>query len=218
MSVTGDNVYLFLNELDNIINSIKKYMAKYHEGHVLYTIALLYTGEPLGRTILSKKLCLGETSVRGLLSKMTKNGIVKIDRVAGSLLTEKGKDLGKQIINCIEVVEGINILDWSNAVLLIIKCLSKDTILKLCNNVLDLRDKIISLGAKSVLITAYIDSKWFIPGLPQSHNLFTDIVECLKTHIKKLENNILAICIVFNKAHCIKPEVYRIAYIIMRST
>lgn len=209
---------MFLNELENIISSIKKYMTKYHEGHILYTIVLLYTEEPLGRIILSKKLCLGETSVRGLLNKLVRSSIVKIDRVAGSLLTEKGKDLGKQIINCIEVIEGINILNWSNAVLLIIKCLNKDAILKLCNNVMDLRDQIISLGAKSVLITAYVDSKWFVPGLPQSHDLFASIIECFRKHIKKLKDNVLAVCIVFNKNRCIKPEVYRIAYTIIRNT
>ncbi|WFO75331.1 hypothetical protein J4526_00005 [Desulfurococcaceae archaeon MEX13E-LK6-19] len=176
-------------EYCSILNSISSIVVKrigvqphFHEGHVITLLMLLLKEEAIGRKKLSEKLGIGETSVRSLVKRLLQAGFVKVDRIAGAILTDKGKDLAEKLNELINVKRlGDDYLgfNWNNVVTVILKDTPPES-----TNVMIIRDKAIALNASAVLIIV-IDNGVFIPGIAFDDRLYKEIVSGLE---KKLGN------------------------------
>ena len=171
-------------EYCSVLNNISSIMIKrigvqphFHEGHVITLLTLLLKEEAIGRKKLSERLGIGETSVRSLVKRLLQAGFIKVDRVAGAILTDKGRDLAEKLSELINVKRlGDDYLgfNWNNVVTVIIKDTPPES-----TNVMIIRDKAIALNASAVLIII-IDNGVLIPGIAPSDKLYKEIVMGLK--------------------------------------
>ncbi len=147
----------------------------FHPGHVIKTIEYLMEKGPAGRKILSKVLCLGETSVRSLLRRLAQQGLVNIDRVAGAYLTEDGERLARILEEMISVYTDVKLFGWSNSVVIIVSMKPPSN-----TSVLTIRDKAVSVNANAALVTFYENSVLRIPGLPTDREEYREVLKILK--------------------------------------
>ncbi len=67
--------------------------ANYTLGDILLLVDIVYREGPIGRRSLIKKLGLGERSLRNLLGKLERHGIIKRDPIAGVMLSTHVEDV-----------------------------------------------------------------------------------------------------------------------------
>ncbi len=172
----------WINDACNIVDLVREIASyrkglkpAFHTGHVIATINYLYNEGPAGRKILSKMLGLGETSVRSLLKRLQKHGLVVIDRVAGAYLTDKGREVAEKLRKYIRVKPATKILNWDNPILVAVMVKPPEN-----TSVLLIRDKAVSVNADAALISVFDGADLKVPGLPIDKNEFRELVEELK--------------------------------------
>lgn len=162
-----------LDEVSNIVVRKASIQQKFHEGHAIALLIYLLKEEVVGRKKLSQKLSIGETSVRSLIKRLVKANFVKVDRVAGAVLTDKGRELAKKLSELIQVrVLGSDYLGfgWNNVVVVILSDTPPET-----TNVIVIRDKAIALNANAVLVSILNKGEILVPGIPREDPLYEKI-------------------------------------------
>ncbi|MCS7127984.1 MAG: hypothetical protein N3E36_01765 [Sulfolobales archaeon] len=148
----------------------------FHEGHIAYLMLLLKRSGPIGRKSISKFLNLSETSVRTLLKRLNRAGIVSIDLVAGAYLTNYGEELANEITNLLQVHLAPQIYGWSNALLVALK-----VPLSLELGVLEIRDLAVSSGARACLVATVSENSLIVPGIDPSASEYIEFANLVKS-------------------------------------
>lgn len=122
--------------------------------HMIKLLDLLEAQGPLGRSLISRWLGIGEGSSRSLVRELRSHGLVETDPVGGSYLTDKGYSVIKmwrEIVRrsiCIE--ERLDPSPWG---FLSISCISKQwASILLSRGILAIRDSIVRAGCLGALI------------------------------------------------------------------
>jgi hypothetical protein len=122
--------------------------------HMIKLLDLLDAQGPLGRSLISRRLGIGEGSSRSLVRELRSLGLVETDPVGGSYLTDKGYSVIKmwrEIVRrsiCIE--ERLDPSPWG---FLSISCISKPwASIILSRGILAIRDSIVRAGCAGALI------------------------------------------------------------------
>lgn len=140
----------------------------YDEAHVIWALDLIGSEPPLGRLSLMKRLGLGEASVKTMLRRLREFGLIKVDRVGGAELTDKGRSVLEEWRRNVEIsTTQIKSLGW-DGVRVVLRG-GQDLITKI--GVLSLRDSIIRLGAEAVLIVTRTRTGIEIPPKTQEFSM-----------------------------------------------
>ncbi|ABP95859.1 MULTISPECIES: DUF4443 domain-containing protein [Metallosphaera] len=122
----------------------------YDEAYVMWALNLIHDEPPMGRLTLMKKLGLSEASVKTMLKRLREMGLITVDRIGGTELTEGGKKLVEGWRSMVRISEVyINSLNWKAIQLVILG--GKNLVER--EGVIQLRDLIIRTGAEATLIT-----------------------------------------------------------------
>ncbi|MCX8184875.1 MAG: DUF4443 domain-containing protein [Sulfolobales archaeon] len=146
--------------------------------HVYSALMSLYLEAPIGRLVLAKRLTLGEASVKTLVRRMKLSGLVDIDRAAGVILTEEGRELVEYLKQVVEYLGPVDISSLCNS------CRSFGVVLKNFRNLLSekigylkLRDQVVREGAEGAIIV-YCSETPVMPvsgGLERAEGVLRDI-------------------------------------------
>ncbi len=195
-----------VDTVSRIVKSRSGARLGFHEGHVLLGIILLEKEGPLGRKLLYRKLGVTETSARSLVRRLSAQGLVSVDRVAGAFLTERGEEAARLIRGYIKVERnGDGFVSSPSYVIALRDTLFND------EPVMNIRDMIISSGAREAVV-AYVDGEASVPGLPPQHSLYRRIAEAAKKYMEPWSRG----TVVFTSIDGGLSEAYRVAYILLR--
>ncbi len=194
------------------IVAVKGYVKpSYHEGHVVKSLLSLYREGPLGRKLLSKKLGIGETSVRSLVNRLVEKNLVIVDRVAGSLLTSRGEYIARLIDEKIHVLVNIGLYGWRNPVVVRIDTSLVDGI-----DVSRLRDRLVGIGVEKTVIAINKYGEITVPGLPREHESYREIEFFIKNMFSDLNDTVNIIVYASLKTvENISVETYRIGVTVL---
>lgn len=122
--------------------------------HMIKLLDLLESQGPLGRSLISRWLGIGEGSSRSLVRELRSLGLVDIDPVGGSYLTDKGYSVIKMwrenVRRSICIEERLDPSPWG---FLSISCISKPwASIILSRGILAIRDSIVRAGCLGALI------------------------------------------------------------------
>ncbi|WP_236751970.1 DUF4443 domain-containing protein [Acidianus sp. HS-5] len=158
---------------------------KYNEAHVIHALLIIQNEQPIGRPTLEKRLNLGDATVRTLLRRLKEVGAIKVDKVGGAEITEECKKALQEWNSIIKIGEAeLKSVNW-NCSMIMVKDGSK-IIEK--QKVIELRDKIIKLGADSVLISIFLNNKVELPPKTEEFGM-KELLEEIKNSCKTCENN-----------------------------
>lgn len=161
--------YLFEDAV-RILNNVARCRGGIRPGfnryHAYLALTLLSNGKPVGRKVLSRVLGIGEGSVRTLIRRLREVGLVRVDPVAGILIT----DLGTKVVDALGsrlVIIGSVDLSFSD---ICSECRISTILLKDGVNVvkrvgvLYVRDLIVKNGGNGGLIIYYLDNEFKLPN------------------------------------------------------
>ncbi len=156
-----------LKELLSTITSPKKGVKPSFEVyHIIKLFLLLDSKEPIGRNMLSKELGLGVASIRTLVKRLRRYGLIDVDVVGGCFLTKNGREIVSRIKkNISKIVDVSTIIEndlriGGNAFAgVLIRFRSRAEGIGIAN----IRDIAIRNGAKAALIIFIKDSKAYLP-------------------------------------------------------
>jgi predicted transcriptional regulator len=158
---------------------------KYDESHVLHALLVIQKEQPIGRPTLEKRLQLGDATVRTLLRRLRELGVIKVDKVGGAEITEEGKKALQEWDSVIKIGEAeLKSINWDCSMIIVkggSKILEKQ-------KVIELRDKIIKLGADSVLISVILNNKVELPPKTEEFGM-KKLLEDIKNSCRLCENN-----------------------------
>lgn len=134
--------------------------------HIIKLLLLLDLKEPMGRNLLSKELGLGVTSIRTLVKRLRRYGLIDVDVVGGCFLTKNGREIVSKIKKNISKIAEVSaiidndlrICNYAFAAILTKFRLRADGI-----GVANIRDIAIRNGAKAALVIFIKDSKAYLP-------------------------------------------------------
>lgn len=129
---------------------------------VIRLLRLLAKSDGIGRGKISEKLGLGEGTVRTILKKLSKNGIITISR-SGCSLTPKGKKIWMSIEEVmpkiIEIGRNELTLAPKSVAILVKGCADR------VKSGMEQRDAAVFSGAKGAVTIIYKDNKLIIPSV-----------------------------------------------------
>lgn len=170
---------------------------KYDESHVIQALLIIQKEQPIGRPTLEKRLQLGDATVRTLLRRLRELGVIKVDKVGGAEITEEGKEALREWNSIIKIGEAeLKSINW-NCSMIIVKGGSK--ILEK-QKVIELRDKIIKLGADSTLISVILNNKVELPPKTEEFGM-RELLEDIRNSCDSCENNDLIVYILPKDTH-----------------
>ncbi len=136
--------------------------------HAYMALASLRREAPVGRLALARALSLGGASVKTLVKRMRKEGLVDVDRAAGVFLTREGLELAEELERVLEVLGQLDLSSVCGS------CEAYGVVVKGFRRVLDervgylrLRDEIVREGAEGAIIVYCGD----VPLMPVSGGL-----------------------------------------------
>ncbi|EZQ06826.1 MULTISPECIES: DUF4443 domain-containing protein [Acidianus] len=122
---------------------------KYDYAHVLMALDIISKDQPIGRPTLTKKLELGEATVRTMIKRLKELGLIKVDKIGGMEISDKGKTILEEWNKNVNIKqERIESINW-DSVRIVLK--NKANLLDKYK-ITELRDIIIREGAKATLI------------------------------------------------------------------
>lgn len=158
----------------------------FDDAHVLLALSIIEKEQPIGRHLLMKKLNLSEASTRTMIKRLRELDLINIDKVAGILITERGKEILHHLYTKVKIIENIELssLNWKSQGIIIRQ--GKQILDKL--GLLNLRDLIIKQGANHTII-AVVNEERKIELPPKTFDESEEIKK-LKEEIKeKIGNN-----------------------------
>jgi len=188
------------------INEVVKHVLRPRRGirpafkraHVVITLLKLLK-EPIGRIALSRELGIGEASSRTLLNRLRELGIVKVDNVAGALLTSWGREVVEEFLNKVKLIGQIDLSDVfsdniSNYAGVIIDGIKN---IESAGGVLKVRDLFVRYGAEGALILYYVDNELMMP-LPRGYSRISKNTnyyrELMKMELRNGDAVLIAVC------------------------
>lgn len=121
--------------------------------HAYLVLASLRREAPIGRVALARALSLGEASVRTLVRRMRREGLVEVDRAAGILLTREGLELAEELERALEPLGRLDLSSVCGS------CEAYGVVVRGFRRALDerlgylrLRDEIVREGAEGAII------------------------------------------------------------------
>ena len=133
--------------------------------HVYLVLTELLKNQPLGRQALMKKLGLGEASIKTLIKRLREKNLIVVDRVAGVLLTDLGKEVAENINLRIQLLGYLPIGDLCDGDYEGFGVALRDgmNLIKRYGGPLAVRDCIVRYGAEGALVIYLINSKLYLP-------------------------------------------------------
>lgn len=121
--------------------------------HVYLALTSLYHEAPIGRVALARRLSLGGSSIRTMIRRMKRRGLIEVDRVAGAFLTQKGREVAESLENTLRLLGPLNLSSICG------DCVTYGTVIKGFKDVLSLRigylrfrDQIVREGAEGAIV------------------------------------------------------------------
>ncbi len=183
----------------------------YHEGHVIKALISLYREGPLGRKLLSKKLGIGETSVRNLINRLVDRDLVRVDKTAGSILTSRGEYIARLVEEKIHVLVNTRLYDWPNPVVVRITTSLAEEI-----DAMELRDLLVGIGVKKAVIALNRYGEIIIPGLPREHESYREVTGFLRELFRDLEDSVGVIVYAsLSSSENISVDAYRVGVVVL---
>ncbi|RLG84201.1 MAG: hypothetical protein DRO18_07275 [Thermoprotei archaeon] len=179
---------------------------KFTPYHVLQALILL-TERPYGRIELSKKLGLGEASTRTLINRLKNKGLVYIDKVAGTVLTEDGKSLVRDIMKIIHLVGEIDVSRYCAECKGFGAIIRKGLSIVKSVGVLELRDMVVREGAYGALILTFKGNKLLLPLSRDFYEEFKDpkLIEGIRSAVELKEGDVIIIALCKGPLECSLP-------------
>ena len=161
----------------------------FDEAHVLLALSVIAKEQPIGRHLLMRKLGLTEATTRTLIKRLKELELIHIDKVAGILLSEKGKQLLNYVSEKATIIENVKLttINW-NAICIILRNLAN---IVGSVGILQLRDLIIRAGASKTLI-GIVNQEGNVELPPKTFDESEEIRK-LKEEIKEKLNKIYRI-------------------------
>lgn len=180
-----------MDKWKKFISGFEKISGKinYTYAHIYLLIYYLNEKELVGRYYLKHKLGLGEATIRNILMKMKKLGIIESLR-GGHKLTSKGLETAKDILNKIEIINlDIPIKPGKHNILIIIRNIGN----KIKTGVEE-RDNVIKYGGTGAVILIFRDGKIVFPdsGL-EVDNWYPRLTEKVTSKIQLKEEDVILI-------------------------
>ncbi len=180
-----------MSEWEKFITDFERISGKinYTYAHIYLLIYYLSKKELVGRYYLKDKLSLGEATIRNILARMKKLGIIESLR-GGHKLTYKGLEVAKEIINKIEVVDFESPIKPGKYNTVIIVKNAGDKI----RSGVDERDDVIKYGGSGAAVLIFRKGKIVFPdsGLDVDR-WYPEFTEKLSNRIRLKENDVILI-------------------------
>ncbi len=93
-----------LAELKKLCEPVGGVKPSFDAYHVYLALASLYREAPIGRVALARKLSLGGSSIKTMIRRMKRGGLVEVDKVAGAFLTQKGREIVESLENTLRLL------------------------------------------------------------------------------------------------------------------
>ncbi len=163
--------------------------------HAYLALVSLRREAPIGRLTLARTLLLGEASVKTLVRRMRREGLVDVDRAAGVFLTREGLELAEELEKTLEFVGRLDLSSVCG------DCEAYGVVVRGFRRVVDervgylrLRDEVVRGGAEGAIIVYCGD----VPMMPVSGG-FERAEGVLKTLASERcrEGDVLAISICY---------------------
>ena len=162
----------FGNRIRDAVSPRRGIRPKFQEYHVVKILELLECEEPIGRPTLTRRLGLGESSVRSLLRRLRELGLVGVDEVGGAYLTEMGRRfIGRwhEVLRSVDEVKMPSI-EWPVVVRGVVSR-SWNIVKRL--GILNVRDIAVRRGAMGLIIVLFNGEKFL---MPVTGNTFEEVV------------------------------------------
>ncbi len=176
----------FGEKIRDIVKPRRGIKPKFQEYHVIKTLMLLEHEGPIGRPTLSKRLGLGESSVRSLLRRLRELGLVSVDEVGGAYLTNEGREFIGRWHRILRLLDEVSIEStrWPIVARGIISK-SWDIIRRL--GILNVRDIAVRRGAMGLIIVLFNGKKFL---MPVAGNTFEEVIGDILKVCEEIRNQI----------------------------
>jgi hypothetical protein len=137
----------------------------FSSAHILKVLLVLDTEQTMGRITLSKRIGIGEGSIRTIIKKLVDFSVISVDAVGGCHLTELGKSIVREL-RCIIVastpivLDEVGILFPSYALQLRGVSISSSSLTRL-------RDKSVKSGAEGLMIFVFEGDRITLPMMTE---------------------------------------------------
>ena len=154
-------------------------------------IELIAEEGPIGRNILSRNLEIGGGAVRTLIKRLQEHGLITISK-PGCIMTEKGRDLWKEITSCITKKikikkSELSVNSYDFAILL------KNQGEKVTNGLVQ-RDSAIRAGALSATTMIFRDNRLVIPKVSSDISLvYPEIFNQINERMSPIEKDVIIV-------------------------
>ncbi|MEM1927706.1 MAG: hypothetical protein QXS85_03085 [Acidilobaceae archaeon] len=141
--------------------------------------------EPLGRPTLSRVLELSDSSVKTLLARLEKRGLVARSR-GGAYLTEAGAELLDWLESRLSICEtSLSIEQWGRVAVITVACVNPPVREV---DALAYRDFFISAGCSKAMIGGLVEKRITMPGLPPDleEKISSEVSRCVPRDRERL--------------------------------
>jgi len=164
----------------------------FSSAHILKVLLVLDTEQTMGRITLSKRIGIGEGSIRTIIKKLVDFSIISVDAVGGCHLTELGKSIVRElrriIVSTTSVsLDELGILFPSYALQLRGQSISSSSLTRL-------RDKSVKSGAEGLMIFVFEGGRITLPMMTEDvSTLYPRTTSALKAAFKLEEGDSILI-------------------------
>ncbi|MCS7099655.1 MAG: DUF4443 domain-containing protein [Sulfolobales archaeon] len=166
-----------LSKLKKVSEPVGGVRPSFEVYHVYAALVSLYLEAPIGRLALAKRLSLGEASVKTLVRRMKLGGLVDVDRAAGVLLTEEGREVVEYLKQVVDLLGPVDVGSLCGSCEAYGAVLRKFRELSEKIGYLKLRDQVVREGAEGAIII-YCGETPVMPvsgGLEKAEGVLRDI-------------------------------------------
>ena len=160
----------------------------FSSAHILKVLLVLESEQTMGRITLSKRIGIGEGSIRTIIKKLVDFSVISVDSVGGCHLTELGKTIVKEL-RCIIVatkpigLDELGILFPSYALQLRGVTISLSSLTRL-------RDKSVKSGAEGLMIFVFEGGRITLPMMTEEvSTVYPRTTEALRSAFKLEEGD-----------------------------
>ena len=174
--------------------------------HVFEVLDFLYVRGVSGRHELMRLSGLGEASIKTLLNRLRKAGLVSILRPHGTRLTEVGRELVGNLKNTLKIIPYLRSESiCTNCVISGLVLSNGYSILEKVGGVIVLRDLIVKEGADGALILTYFKETFYLPMMKELEELRNEELSKQLRDYEVRDNDliVLGMCYSSNGKRCL---------------
>ena len=160
----------------------------FSSAHILKVLLVLDSEQTMGRITLSKRVGIGEGSIRTIIKKLVDFSVISVDAVGGCHLTELGKTIVRELRSIIVATQPISLTELGIA--FPSYALQLRGIPIPSSSLTRLRDKSVKSGAEGLMIFAFEGGRITLPMMTEEvSTVYPKTTVALKSAFKLAEGD-----------------------------